>query len=220
MSAAQLVRDLKGTWFGKSGMARCPAHDDRSPSLSIADGHDGKILVKCFAGCTGAAVIAALGHLGHWSNGPRGSYTAPREPAYMPGSDDAVRIRRALALWGEARDLDGTPGLTYLASRGVDIQALPNLRHALRWHPSCPWEGGPQGCILGIFTDILTGEPRAIHRTAIAPSGVQIGKKMLGPVAGCVIRLWPDRSNLGETALGIRLRACLVRWGLHHAPEP
>ena len=120
----------------------------------------------------------------------------------MPGSDDAVRIRRALAIWGEARDLDGTPGLTYLASRGVDIQALPNLRHALRWHPSCPWEGGPQGCILGIFTDILTGEPRAIHRTAIAPSGVQIGKKMLGPVAGCVIRLWPDSTVSTGLVLG------------------
>jgi hypothetical protein len=31
------------------------------------------------------------------------------------------------------------------------------------------------------------------------------------------IRLWPDRSNLGETELGDRFRACLRRWGISHA---
>jgi len=32
--------------------ARCPAHDDRVASLSVAKGSDGRALVKCFAGCT------------------------------------------------------------------------------------------------------------------------------------------------------------------------
>ena len=40
--------------------ARCPAHDDRGPSLSIAD-HDGKILLHCFAGCEAHAVVEAMG---------------------------------------------------------------------------------------------------------------------------------------------------------------
>jgi hypothetical protein len=46
-------------------MARCPAHDDRDPSLSIRD-ENGKVLVHCYAGCSQADVIAALKALGLW----------------------------------------------------------------------------------------------------------------------------------------------------------
>jgi len=42
-------------------MARCPAHDDGSASLSIREGHGGRILIHCFAGCTLAAVLEAGG---------------------------------------------------------------------------------------------------------------------------------------------------------------
>jgi hypothetical protein len=47
-------------------MARCPAHDDHDPSLSLRDGHDHQILVRCHAGCAQAAVIVALKDLGLW----------------------------------------------------------------------------------------------------------------------------------------------------------
>lgn len=42
-------------------IASCPAHDDRSPSLSIREADDGKVLVQCFAGCTVEEICAALG---------------------------------------------------------------------------------------------------------------------------------------------------------------
>ena len=42
---------------GKGYTARCPAHKDRSASLSIAEGRDGRALVKCFAGCDMLAVV-------------------------------------------------------------------------------------------------------------------------------------------------------------------
>lgn len=41
--------------------ARCPAHQDRDPSLSIGEGQDGRILIKCFAGCTPDDITAAVG---------------------------------------------------------------------------------------------------------------------------------------------------------------
>jgi hypothetical protein len=41
--------------------ARCPAHDDRSPSLSICEGRDGRALVRCFAGCSLDAILMAMG---------------------------------------------------------------------------------------------------------------------------------------------------------------
>ncbi|MDR1647752.1 MAG: hypothetical protein LBR88_06945 [Zoogloeaceae bacterium] len=42
-----------------SWMACCPAHDDRSPSLSIRE-TDGKILLHCFTGCDVGEILAAL----------------------------------------------------------------------------------------------------------------------------------------------------------------
>lgn len=43
-------------------MACCPAHDDRSPSLSVRLVEDGRLLVHCFGGGCGAAdVISAVG---------------------------------------------------------------------------------------------------------------------------------------------------------------
>ena len=41
-------------------MARCPAHPDRSPSLSIREGREERCLIKCFAGCSTDAILAAL----------------------------------------------------------------------------------------------------------------------------------------------------------------
>jgi DNA primase len=42
-------------------VACCPAHDDSDPSLSIGQGDDGRILLKCWAGCGALDVISALG---------------------------------------------------------------------------------------------------------------------------------------------------------------
>jgi len=40
--------------------ARCPAHDDKSPSLSVAEADDGTLLIKCFAGCTFSEIFSSL----------------------------------------------------------------------------------------------------------------------------------------------------------------
>lgn len=41
--------------------ACCPAHADKSPSLSIRLADDGKLLVKCWTGCDTGDVLAAVG---------------------------------------------------------------------------------------------------------------------------------------------------------------
>lgn len=41
-------------------LARCPAHDDRSPSLSIRETGDGTVLVHDFAGCSATDILAAV----------------------------------------------------------------------------------------------------------------------------------------------------------------
>jgi hypothetical protein len=42
-------------------LARCPAHDDRRPSLSVREVDGERVLVKCWAGCGAADVLAAVG---------------------------------------------------------------------------------------------------------------------------------------------------------------
>jgi hypothetical protein len=63
MSAADLVGRLQKvrrlgpqTW-----KARCPAHRDRQPSLSVRELDDGRVLVHCFGGCDVNEVLGALG---------------------------------------------------------------------------------------------------------------------------------------------------------------
>lgn len=55
----EVLRRLAAKRVGSSWMALCPAHDDRSPSLSIAE-KNGKVLLHCHAGCSQASVLAAL----------------------------------------------------------------------------------------------------------------------------------------------------------------
>lgn len=50
------VRQTSRGWI-----ACCPAHEDRSPSLSISEGRDGRVLVHCFGGCKADEITRALG---------------------------------------------------------------------------------------------------------------------------------------------------------------
>lgn len=49
-------RTGKGQW-----LAKCPAHEDRSPSLSVRCCDDGRWLVHCFAGCDTHDILGAMG---------------------------------------------------------------------------------------------------------------------------------------------------------------
>lgn len=62
MTAEQVAEHLDARRTGRGKwQARCPAHDDRSPSLSIAEGEGGRVLVRCWAGCDTRDVLSAAG---------------------------------------------------------------------------------------------------------------------------------------------------------------
>mgnify|MGYP001417494800 CR=1 FL=1 len=42
-------------------IALCPSHNDKNPSLAIRQTNDGRILIKCFAGCSSYEVVSAAG---------------------------------------------------------------------------------------------------------------------------------------------------------------
>ena len=59
---AQDVLDRLEQVTGSNGKwtARCPAHQDNSPSLAITEAYD-RVLIHCFAGCETEDVIATIG---------------------------------------------------------------------------------------------------------------------------------------------------------------
>jgi hypothetical protein len=69
ISRGGMAEALGGRKVGTGWLARCPAHDDRQPSLAIAEAKDGKLLVRCHAGCGQREVIAALRARGIWDVG-------------------------------------------------------------------------------------------------------------------------------------------------------
>ena len=56
LSRLQKVRGRAGSYI-----ACCPAHDDKSPSMTVREADDGKILMHCFAGCSVDAIAGAIG---------------------------------------------------------------------------------------------------------------------------------------------------------------
>jgi hypothetical protein len=81
------------------GLVHCPAHDDGTPSLSVV-GRDGRVLVRCHAGCSQAAVIDALRSRGLWpastsgARPRRGGRTTTRYEVRDPGGRlVAVHVR-------------------------------------------------------------------------------------------------------------------------------
>lgn len=91
MRAETIARVFGGRKVGGGWMARCPAHDNRSPSLAIHDADDGKVLVCCHAGCDQARVIEALRAGGLWSNRLQQPIHAIRATHYQARADAADR---------------------------------------------------------------------------------------------------------------------------------
>jgi hypothetical protein len=194
LTAETIAKALGGRKAGGGWMARCPAHDDCEPSLSIRNAGDGKVLVRCHAGCEQEQVIAALRSRGLWyEKGHRWFIrSASRAPATsQPDRNDAKRSKAALAIWQSAISADGSLVESYLASRCLHLPPPPTLRfHAALKHPS----GDIWPAMVALVTRGSDDTPFAIHRTFLARDGggkapVDPQKMMLGPCRGGAVRL-------------------------------
>jgi hypothetical protein len=122
-------------------------------------------------------------------------------PAHIEDDDEQRKRHSNLELadrvWRQSFKLAGTPGEAYLLRRGIALDEVPDFG-GLRWHPRCPWENGPAPCVLARFTDAITAAPRGLWRRPIDG-----GKpKTLGPMGGCVIRLWRDSDVTNGLVIG------------------
>lgn len=197
----EIVERLGGEWRRSGGMCHCPAHDDRTPSLSVRPG-ERRLLFHCFAGCETGKVIRALSDLqlsGH--EPPVGADETARAQA-----DPDRRNRGAAArLWWAARPIGRTPAEAYLRSRGLALDATD-----LRYHPRTPYGRALQA----IFRPALLAAVRdesglvGVHRTFLDARSARLAelplpKRALGRLGQGAVRLRPPRDSLLGWAEGI-----------------
>jgi putative DNA primase/helicase len=203
-------------------MARCPAHDDRNPSLSIAQGAT-RPLLKCHAGCTFQEIRDALRSRGIW---PMGKGTAPqqaptRRAAPPPDADAIRRTASAKRAWDLAFPcLKSTPAEAYLRHRGIwEPAERANLRYDRLVHPETKERNVP--ALIVPRTDPATGEVAGVQRIFLTEDGRKYdrgtAKMSLGSVPGGRAELFKPGPELVlaegvETALSAALLLGLCCW--------
>lgn len=105
-------------------IAKCPAHDDRSPSLSIRLCDDGRALVHCFAGCETENVLAAVGlTFSDVMPEPVGHHHRPVR--------NAIPVREALALIDHEVTVVAIVAADFLEHREIDEPTWERLSKAV-----------------------------------------------------------------------------------------
>jgi hypothetical protein len=129
---------------GNGWSTRCPAHDDRRASLSMAQGDDGTALVKCHAGCDTSAILAAVGlklaDLFPSKIGPTPNCNGKPKASgrtFATASDAVAELERRYgkrsALW-TYHDAQGEPvGVVVRWDKAGGKDIRPAARHADGW---------------------------------------------------------------------------------------
>ena len=201
MNAQELTKALGGRWSGTGGEARCPAHKDRNPSLSIHDGDNGRLLTFCHGGCSPEAVWAALQARGLVERAEDRPARRRRRQRPQPAPEPAPNQDYALEIWRAAQPATGTPAEDYLRGRGITIPVPPTIRyHAAVKHADT---GLHLPCLIAAACNVdrrVTGVQRIFltHDGHKAP--VNRPKMALGALRGSAVRLAPvtDRVWLTE----------------------
>ena len=184
-------------------MARCTVHRDRSPSLSIRSGRDGRTLLKCFAGCDTRAVLATRGlTLGDLFPGPPPTRAEQRKAREQGEAEDAEERRRNDAAWCAA---DGYRRLSR-------VQAA--LGAKLAW------------CSDGSLGDVLA---KAFHRIARMLCEIESEMGCYGEVKAPPVKPYPPWSPFPEAepeameagrVMTEEQALCYVRTGFAEPPPP
>jgi len=156
----QARRTGAGRW-----KARCPAHNDRSPSLSIREGDNGCVLVFCRAGCSLDAILAALHLVADDLSGPPPSpaRAAAIRAAYETRQSAARAERKArLAAMNRARKLQAVVNeLTSTLVRSPENTALARLLDSasdkLRMNEAAAKQSNPVRRVSAQDTDTKNG---------------------------------------------------------------
>ena len=213
-TARKICESRGGKWSGTKGMACCPAHDDRTPSLGVTLGRKA-ILFHCFAGCDQQSVLSALAREG---------FELARFFSGSSAEDqlEPTRVRKpsaaALRIWRKAEPLGGSPAKAYLESRGILAASS-----ALRFHPQTPL--GPKGrarFLPAMIAAVSLDEgPIAIHRTFLSTEASTKAtfdkpKRALGSLGEAAVRLFDPVS--GKLGLAEGIESAMSAYALTSVP--
>lgn len=210
--ARGIVEALGGVWRGTKGECRCPAHSDRSPSLSVRLG-DSAVLFHCFAGCASTEVMTALRRLRLYHQAPL---------MVTSGRPERDLGALALRLWTSSVPVTGTLAEDYLLARGL----VPPFPRVLRFNPVTFLGSGPARRAMPAMIAAVENDLGivAVQRTFLDPDDpsrkpVPKPKVSLGRFGAAAIRLAPAAEELGlaegiEDALSAKAWLGTPTWAL------
>lgn len=137
--------------------ASCPGHPDENPSLSIAEGEDGQILLNDFGGCKTPDIVAKMGlKMSDLRGNRKRRKNAKQEPTYKPNLDGltleayakytvlpvAFLTKIGLSEW------NGSVRIPYFGLDGTE--AAVRFRHAIGGPNRCTWKKGTKTLLYGV----------------------------------------------------------------------
>lgn len=188
------VKPSSGGWI-----ARCPAHADGRPSLKIDLGDDGRVLLKCYAGCEAEAIVRGI-------DLELADLFPPRE------NERRARGRRVERTMYDVRNEGGT-------IIGTHVRDVYESGEKHVWWKRPTGESGLGGVPLeklplygvheiaraaGIVVTEGERAREALHACKVAAVGTVTGSSSapgpdaLRPLVGKLVVLWPDRDAAGE----------------------
>ena len=202
-----IVESLGGAWTGRGAMCRCPAHDDRNPSLSVRLGEK-RLLFHCFAGCNAREVIHALNDRGMLDRGSASRGARPEPRPRLKGHRAA-----ALNLWSSAKPIEGSIAAAYLAGRGLEPVA-----GELRFHPLAPCGPARRALFLPAMLAAVRDQAGlvAIHRTFLDHrtarlAGIARPRRALGCLGNGAVRFGAPVDGVLGLAEGIESALAATR---------
>ncbi len=213
MSAHEIAHELMARPLPNRGgwLVLCPVHGDRRPSLSIRDGDDGRLLLKCFSGCDSREILKTLSGMGLLDG------LAPvRRPEPQKPVNRAKTLNR---IWGESIPIEGEGIVAkYMASRGIIFEDWPL---DLREHPQMAVyaDGKKTGQVFPALVAIIRneeGQPSGLHVTFLKSDGnrkaeIENPRRIIGwgegSTRGGTVRLM--KPSGGQIGLGEGLESTL-----------
>ena len=123
LSRFQCLRPARQAGFWT---ARCPAHDDRSPSMSLWVGRNGCLCLGCWSGCAKTLILRAVGLT--WAD-----LFPPKETAQRTTGRRLMPTCQIAATY-DYRDEAGAHPLSGRAPRAQSLPPAPTGRHDWIWN--------------------------------------------------------------------------------------
>lgn len=236
MRSQKLVQGVEGHLSGKWINIPGPGHSSKDRSLGIMvdpNTPDGFRI----SSLAGDDPVTCRKHVRELLKNSAPNLAELTGPHSLPNEATAERISRAMAIWSQAVPINGTVVEKYLTTRGCLPMAGDSVANDLRFHPLCPFGADRVPAMVALVRDVISGEPTAVHRTAlmddgsgkrIMPNG-QSAKMMMGRAKGAAVMFGRSDSRMGiaegiETALSAQkifsmpVWACLSAGGIAGCP--